>query len=106
MTENSNHVKVMTCDVIHDELSDTKVLYTEKLVAGRLQSEFKFIVNGGPRFTIEPSGKSGSFFLRKTKSHKLVGLLTNGKLDKSTQEIEKLFFLSKLDLVKNDVKPS
>lgn len=87
--------------VIHDPPRKTKVFSTNRLARGRLRREFKFVIEGGPSYCIEPVDTlgQGTFFLRRTKNNKLVGLLKDCKLEKSQELVEKLFYLSKLDLI-------
>lgn len=71
-------------------------------VNGKLQ--YKLVtINGGPRYDIEPTVKSDSVFLiNRTKNNKLVGLLKNCELEKSTDHLEKLQYLNKLNLIPNE----
>jgi len=86
--------------VYKDESYHTEVFTTIKPVKGR-QNGFKIVINGGPQFEIEPSGSLDSVFLRKSKDNQLLGLLTtDGELvRKPSENIDKLHFLSKLNLI-------
>lgn len=87
--------------VIEDETKETRVFSVNKIVRGHLYTLNKIYVQGGPRFSIEPTLIKNSFFLRHSKNDQLVGLLQDCALDRSN-EIEKIHYFSKLNLIPKD----
>lgn len=82
-----------------DETGDKKLFATMKKFKGKTYEKYKFILKNGPQFTLEPTNGSGDIaqFIMKTRNDKLLGVISNGELQRS-DKIEKLYYFSKLDL--------
>lgn len=75
-----------------------KLVSIVKSEKGKQVTHLRFLTHNGPTFSIEPAG-SDSFFLKRDKDNKLVGLVQDGQINESDEYIEKLHHLSKLNLV-------
>lgn len=84
---------------------ETHLVYsTDKFVRGHLQKENKIFVKGEPHYDIEPSvGNSDTVFLKTTNDNKLIGLLKNGELEKPSDRVNQIHFLSKLNLIPREL---
>lgn len=90
--------------VTQDDTQETKVFTTHIKSSAGKQQQFRIVIEGGPRFYLEPSGEEGSYFLSSSRNNKLIGLLDrDGVLHKSTN---KLFYLNKLNLTRRIMSPS
>lgn len=91
------HGKNGSVDLV-DESPDTQLFATKKKHKGKTYEKYIFVLKREPQFTLESyDGECSSEFIKRTSSNQLVGLIENGELECS-DTVEKIFFLSKLDL--------
>lgn len=95
--------------VVRDESPVQTSLFSKEFkVRGRkFKKQYSLLVEGGPHFQIEPSkARLDTFFVfrRVANGSKLVGLLEDGKLDRSSK-VDKLLYLSQLNLIPNNSEP-
>lgn len=60
----------------------------------------QIFINDGPRFYLEPAGPIT--FLKGVKDNKLLGIDNGSKIVRTNDEIEKQYFMSKLQLLARD----
>ena len=84
-----------------DESNDTRLFATKRTVGKRVVKKYHIVLNREPRFSLERSIQENCEFIRLTRDNRLVGLIRNGELERHG-DVEKLFFLGKLDLKPND----
>lgn len=95
--------------MVGGDLSPTCVILREKKKGKKSYTSLSIVVNGGPRFLIEPSKccKESYFLFKKDiyrqDSNHLVGILQDGKL-KVSKEADKLHFLEGLALGPKDLR--
>jgi hypothetical protein len=80
-----------------DESPDTRLFATKQTVGRRVIKRYHIVLKREPRFSLERSIENNCDFIRLTRDNTLVGLIKNGELERH-EDVEKLFFLGKLDL--------
>lgn len=85
--------------VIEDVKFKAKVVNVNKIVDRRKTCVRRFLVKKEPRYYFEPLGGNSLVFLKKTKDNKLKGMFDEGRLLANNPDIEKKYFLSKLNLI-------
>lgn len=81
-----------------DETHDTKLFITQRTFGREIIKKHYIVLKREPQFTLESRNGRGFEFIRLTRNNKLVGRLKNGLLERR-DDVDKVFFLSKLDLV-------
>lgn len=76
---------------------NTKVILSRKRIKGKLSERYYIIRKDEPQFSLEYNACDNSDFIWQSKSNKLLGVIKDGEI-KKPKSIEKIFFLSKLDL--------
>lgn len=84
-----------------DESNDTRLFATKRTVGKRVVKKYHIVLKREPRFSLERSVEDNCEFIRLTRDNSLVGLIKNGELERH-EDVEKLFFLGKLDLKPTD----
>lgn len=89
--------------LLEEKPSKHKVIVEDKFIKVNESrskiSVIKIILPSGPHFDIEPANCSDTYFLWRSKGHRLVGLVKSGQLVRSSRNVEKVHYLSKLDLI-------
>lgn len=88
-------------DKLVAEDNKTKVYSRVETVGRRKTTKYKVVTGKPPEFEIEPDEKLGEdvFYLRKAENQQMIGLLNKDGLDKAKGKVEKMAYLSKLDLI-------
>lgn len=84
-----------------DESNHTRLFATKRTVGKRIVKKYHIVLKREPRFSLERSIEDNCEFIRLTTDNRLVGLIKNGELERH-EDVEKLFFLGKLDLKPTD----
>lgn len=83
--------------VAYDERTGVKVVSVTRIVRGREHSISRVILNRKPKFSLEPT-EDGCYFLRRSDTNEIVGLLNNGRLEDLGEHADKMFYFSRLCL--------
>lgn len=86
-----------TKQIAYDERTGIKVVSTTKVVRGREHCTSRVILNRKPKYLLEPT-EDGCYFLRKSDTNEIVGLLNNGRLEDLGEQADKMFYFSRLCL--------
>lgn len=93
---NRSRNKRATIDLV-DESQDRKIFASKRTIGKKVVKKFHFVLKHEPLFYLENSHKDKFQFIRHRESNRLVGLIKDGELE-DAEDVDKLFFLSKLDL--------
>lgn len=88
-----------------DESLDAKIFATKRTVGRQVVQKYYIVLKREPQFSLESSVRNQCEFIRLTRNNQLVGCIKDGELERSN-DLEKIFFLSKLDLKPKSNKSS